>query len=236
MLVKFIEAKHEAAHIKTFYFEPEKPLTYIAGQFVEVTMPVNHSDDRGPRRWFTLSSSPTEKYLSITTKFATDQSSSFKTELSHLEPDDELNFSEPIGDFVLPKDPSIPLIFIAGGIGITPFHSMIRWLIDDKSAEHRPIKLLYGVRNEDEIIFQDTIDKARLHATVIVDHPSSSWGGEHGPMTADMVLGLTKPTPESLIYLSGPEPMIEGLTNSLYEKGMQKTQLITDFFPGYTKI
>ena len=122
--VIFEKSYHEAENIVTFFFKPEQSVQYTAGQFVELTIPHNNPDKRGIKRWLTLSSSPKQALLSITTKFAS-TSSSYKTALLKLEPGTELNMSSPIGDFVLPKLSQTPLIFVAGGIGITPFHSML---------------------------------------------------------------------------------------------------------------
>ncbi len=221
----------EAENIRTFRFKPEHPVDYIAGQYTELFLPHENADDRGIKRWFTISSAPFDEYLTITTKFS-DPSSTFKQQLLKLKPGDEVNLAEPMGDFVLPKDNAIPLIFVAGGIGITPYHSMLSWLA--QNSEHRTIRLLYAVNNEDEIIFQDTFNKAAAHTTLVVNHPSDEWGGERGLITADHILKLTEPDKDTLIYISGPEPMVETLEKDLTKLGIPKTRLVTDFFPNYT--
>lgn len=231
MNVTFTGSKPEAANITTFYFKPERPVHYTAGQFIELSLPHKHPDDRGSKRWFTLSSSPTEEHLSITTKFTDPNGSSFKQALRQLEVGTELTMADPMGDFVLPKLLQTPLIFVAGGIGITPFHSMLSYLAD--TGEERPIKFIYGVHSEDEIIFQDLFEKLNQHVTIVVSEPSASWGGEQGPLNAELVLGLEKPSDDTLIYLSGPEPMIEHLSKDIHKAGIPRQQLVTDFFPGY---
>src|SRR5438128_2636442 len=127
-----------ASSIKSFWFKPTRPVHYTAGQYIELKLPHDKPDNRGERRWFTLSSYPTEPLLSITTKF-TDPGSSFKRALLDMKQGQIINMSDPMGDFVLPKDDTIPLIFVAGGIGVTPVRSMIKWLSD--KAEKRDIKL-----------------------------------------------------------------------------------------------
>lgn len=231
MQVIFDHSAPEADNIKTFYFKPESPVHYTAGQFIELTVPHKNPDKRGIKHWFTLSSSPTDELLSITTKFAGDKGSTFKKALFKLEPGTELHLADPMGDFVLPKLIQTPLVFVAGGIGITPFHSMLAWLAT--THETRPIRLLYAVRNEDEIIFQETFDKAGQHATIVVSQPSAAWGGERGQLTAELILGLEKPSDDTLIYISGPEPMVESLEKDLKKAGISKRQLVLDFFPGY---
>lgn len=224
----------ETPAISTFYFKPDQTVRFVAGQFIELSVPHDFPDDRGIKRWFTLSSSPTEKLLSITTRFTSDISSTFKDALRGLKPGTQLDMAEPMGDFVLPKSTSRPLIFVAGGIGVTPFHSMLSWLA--ATGEHRPISMLYGVRVEEDIIFQDTFVRAHQHVTIVASQPSAAWGGERGQLNADIIVDLEKPSADSLIYLSGPEPMIESLASQLNAKGIKKDQIVTDFFPGYEEI
>lgn len=221
----------ESPNIWTFYFVPKKPISYVAGQYVEMLLAHKNADERGDRRWFTLSSSPTDDLISITTKFATKNGSSFKRSLQKLKPGDTVKVSEAMGDFVLPKDTSVPLIFVAGGIGITPFHSMFSWLADNH--KNRNIHLLYAVQTEDELVFQETFQRVNIHARIIVSQPSDEWGGLRGHLTAQDILGLEPLDDKSLIYLSGPEQMVENLEAELKKSGVPKTQIVGDFFPGY---
>lgn len=226
------DSTEETPIIRTFYFQPAKPLRYTAGQFIELTLDHDLPDERGSKRWFTLSSSPTQQLLSITTKYAGDErSSTFKKALFGLQAGDSVDISEPMGDFVLPRDVSVPLVFVAGGIGITPIHSMLQWLAD--SGENRQLRLMYGVASEEEIIFQETIKKAGVPATLVVSKPSAAWGGERGRLSAEIILGVEAPTPDTLLYLSGPEQMIENLSTALTKHGIKPRQIVTDKFPGY---
>ncbi len=231
MRVTFDHADQEAANIRTFWFKPDQPMSYTAGQYIELTLKHEKPDDRGQKRWFTLSSPPELPLVSITTKLS-DNGSSFKHNLARMKPGHILDMSDAMGDFVLPKFINQPLVFVAGGIGLTPFHSMLEWL--KAHHEQRNIQFIYAVNNEDDIIFQATWQAAEFHSTVIVSQPSETWGGERGELTPEIILGLTKPSPDSLIYISGPEPLIEKLENKLIDNGLKHHQLVTDFFPGYT--
>ena len=233
MKLIFDHRESEAETIHSFFFKPEQGFSYTAGQYIELSLPHDHPDDRGKRRWFTLSSSPADELVSITTRIIK-ENSTFKKALFNLEPGKELNFTGPMGDFVLPKLVQTPLIFVAGGIGITPFHSILTWL--NSTKESRPIQLIWGVRNEDDIIFNETLDKANLHPTVVVGNPTSAWGGERGQLSAELILGLSEPSEDALIYVSGPEPMVEALEKDLKKHGVKKSQLVLDFFPNYTSI
>ena len=220
--------------IRTFWFKPEHQLRYTAGQYTELTLEHPNPDDRGQKRWFTLSSPPGGDLVSITTRRAHDQSSSFKKALWGMQPGHQVDLAEAMGDFVLPKLIQTPLIFVAGGIGITPFHSIAEWLKDVR--EKRPIRLLHAVRTEDDIIFQEIFAAAGIDETVVVSEPTASWGGVRGRLDAATILGLEKPTDDTLIYLSGPEPMLEALEKDLLEQGVDQRQLVTDFFPGYSAL
>ncbi|CAN5331768.1 hypothetical protein BH09PAT4_BH09PAT4_06850 [soil metagenome] len=221
--------------IHTFWFKPDRAMHYTAGQFTELTLRHTSPDERGIKRWFTLSSSPTEELLSITTRYAgDDKNSTFKKTLFALQPGAQVELADAMGDFVLPKLIQTPLIFVAGGMGITPFHSMFKWLAD--TNEVRPIRFLYAVSDEDDIIWQDTLEKAGIHATIAVSRPSEAWGGLRGQLDAKTILGIEKPTDDTLIYLSGPEQMVEALQKDLQAKDINKHQLVCDFFPGYDRI
>jgi ferredoxin-NADP reductase len=232
MRISFDHSMPEADDITTFFFKPEKKLKYTAGQYIELILEHKNSDNRGHKRWFTLSSSPNDDLISITTRINKQKSSSFKKALTKLSAGDELFINGPMGDFVLPKLIQTPLIFVAGGIGVTPYHSIIKWL--SETDEKRPIKFIYAVSNEDEIIFNDTFHKASQHVTIVVSKPSDTWGGERGRLDAEMIKGLSSPNEDSLIYISGPEPMVESLGKDLAKAGIDKNQLVQDFFPNYT--
>lgn len=233
MRITFDHAVAETASIKTYYFQAAEPLRYSAGQFIELTLPHDNPDSRGIKRWFSLSSSPSQTLLSITTRLITD-GSSFKAALQALTPGTELTISAAMGDFVLPRNVDTPLTFVAGGIGITPVHSILQWLID--TDEQRPIKVLYAVRSEDDIAFLDTFGAAKQYVTIVVREPSAAWGGERGQIDAEMIIGLQQPTADTLVYVSGPEAMTESLAADLIAAGVRADQVVRDSFPGYSHL
>jgi len=223
-----------AAHILTFWFRPEKPFEYVAGQFTELYLPHENADDRGQKRWFTISSSPTDELFSITTKFATGRSSSFKEALRNLQPGSRHHFAEPMGDFVLPKNKGIPLVFAVGGLGITPVHSMIKYLHDQN--EQRPISLLYAVHDQNEIAFRDLFETYPLEEfTPILSQPLPDWDGAIGHLDTMRILEAAS-DPASTIYLSGPEYLVEQLNADLLKSGIPGYRLVTDFFHGYRDV
>lgn len=222
MRVRYEGKKHEKSDVYSFIFTPLDDVSYEAGQFTEIHLQHQNADERGSKRWFTLSSSPTEKQLSISTHI-NDKNSSFKKALAELEPGIELSIARPEGDFTLPKDSARPLLFVAGGIGITPFRSMIKYLADIK--EKRPIKLLYAVRSQDDLAFADLFKSYGATVTTVI--------GER--LTAEKIIKEVAHE-DTLIYVSGPEPMVEALDKDLKSAGVSKKNIKTDFFPGYETI
>jgi len=228
--LKKIQKENE--QVQTFWFKPAQSLRYTAGQFIELYLPHDMPDDRGIKRWFTLSSSPSDELLSITTKYAGPKSSSFKKQLFSLKPGATFQIVEPMGDFVLPKDLSIPLVFVAGGIGVTPFHSMVSYLA--ASGEQRKIQILLAANQASDILFEKLFRDYGADVTLIVSEPSPGWKGEVGRLTAEKILSLTGAPTHKRIYASGPEPMVETLEKDLLSSGVKRTQLVSDFFPGYS--
>lgn len=118
MVLKLIDKEHLIDNVWAFHFQPTEPLVWTAGQFVRVELPHDNPDEQGTKRWFTNSAAPHEGIMQITTR-VTD--STFKQALAKLVEGDELQLIEnPEGDFVW-QDSKLPIIFVAGGIGVTPF-------------------------------------------------------------------------------------------------------------------
>lgn len=227
----FDHREPQAENITSFYFKPPKTVRYEAGQYIELTLPHDNPDERGIRHWFTLSSSPTEELLTITTKFATDRVSTFKQTLRALKPGDQVQMSDPMGDFVLPKDANRQLVFIAGGIGVTPMRSMIKWLHDKQ--QRRMIHLLYAAQTPEQFAFRELFNNYGLPTTLIVSDPPKGWQGETGRLSAELILKLAPNVDHKLYYISGPEPMVEKLRDDLEAADLKPEQIVGDYFPNY---
>lgn len=221
MKALFDHVTQEAQNISTFWLKPERPLRYVAGQFIELALPHDNPDDRGIRRWFTLSSAPGHELISITTKYG-DRPSTFKQHLWSLNPGGALDISEPMGDFVLPKDDRQKLVFVAGGIGITPFSSIVQWLTDTKSS--RDITFIYSVHDQDEIVFRQLFDQPYIRIIEEIAQPN---------LTASRIIKLVDGITDKQVFISGPEPMTEAIVDQFTKLGVTQEQLITDYFPGY---
>lgn len=233
MQFTFDHSEETAANIRTFWFRPDKRVPYTAGQFTELEIPHDNPDERGIKHWFTLSSSPTSELYSITTKFAK-KGSSFKRALRALKPGTKLFAADPMGDFVLPKNANRPLLFVAGGIGVTPFHSIIQWLKD--TNEKRDIQLIYAANTLDQVAFRELFESYPMNFEIDLKEPPPDWKGSVGTLSSELILGLADKPKEALIYVSGPEPMVESLMDQLEKAGVDKQRLVGDFFPGYVSV
>jgi ferredoxin-NADP reductase len=217
MIARFAFKAQIAKDIYSFYFKPEKPFRYIAGQYIELAIAsAKHPDNR---RWFTLSSSPTEDLLTITTKIDPKDTSSFKDLLLALYPEEQVIISEAMGDFILPMDTNLPLIFVAGGIGITPYRSMLQWL--HENHEDRKITLFYGGKQQDSMPFLAWLQE-RLPNTILVTG---------GHIDANHIVAAA--TIDSVTYVSGPEGMVTSLSKELKRLLPRSSQIVTDAFLGY---
>jgi ferredoxin-NADP reductase len=228
MVGKIVKVEQLNENVRSFYFKASQSTDYLAGQYVDIKLPgvdLSH--------WYTLSSSPTEEHSFFTTVF-TDHLSEFKQALLNLKPGDEFNYSEAFGDYVLPKDPKIPLIFIAGGIGITPVRSVIKYLTDND--DQRQVELFYCVKYEDGFIFESILDAYPMNYIPVVTRPHSSWKGQAGQLTANRVVDLSKfIEKDPMVFISGPQTMVENLTDEL-SRVVSRQRIIMDYFPGYLEL
>lgn len=221
----------------SFSFERPADFNFTAGQFLEWTLHHPKPDSRGIRRYFTISSSPTEKELMLVTKFA-EKSSSFKQALKGLKSGDDIAFANLGGEFTLPPDQKRKLLFIAGGIGVTPFRSMIKYLFDTK--QKRDIVLLYSNRSSTDIVFNELFDKAKKAVGVrtiytVTEEEQDWWQGRKGYIDEKMIRQAVPDYRDRLFYISGPEPMVIAFEKMLAGMGIARKNIKRDYFPGYSE-
>jgi ferredoxin-NADP reductase len=222
--------------IYEFIFLTKSKLIFKAGQYLEWTLPPLHLDNRGNRRYFTIASSPTEETIRLGVRVF-EKSSSFKKQLMALKSGEEIFTAQLSGDFVLPTDKTKKLVFIAGGIGITPFRSMIKYLIDQK--EKRDIVLLYAVLTPENLVYRDIFEEAKSIGLrteyVITDSTKvpNNWSGRVGYINEKMLSTVMTDYKERMYYLSGPEAMVATYTTLLCGVGIPRKQVRKDYFPGF---
>lgn len=220
MRAQLVEVEDLTPSIKTFWFRPERTFRFMAGQFIELTIPGAPSIHQ-----FTISSSPSEPRIGITTRISK-HGSTYKQALAILQPGTTVTISEAMGDFVLPKDHTIPLVFIAGGIGITPFRSIIAWLTD--MNDRRDITLLYAAAHAHDLIFTSTFDAYTTHVHYYL-------GGQ--PITSNDIVQAVPNTGSSYFYIAGPEPMVLALNKQLRNNhNVRREHIISDYFIGYDSL
>jgi glycine betaine catabolism B len=232
------ERREIGREIVSFTFPRPPGLRHEAGQYMEWSLPLARGDNRGNRRHFSLASSPTENDLMISARFPAPHSR-FKGELSAMPAGGTILAGELGGDFVLPRDPLRPLAFIAGGIGITPFRSMIKFLVD--TGEKRDVVLFYSNYTEDEIVFRDVFDAAEasigLKAVYTLTDCAKvrpGWSGKRGFIDAAMIRGEVPDCESRLFYVSGSPGMVNTMKRVLREAGVRRGAIRTDYFPGYS--
>ncbi len=155
-----------------------------------------------------------------------------------MKTDDVMISSQLGGDFTLPKNKKQKLVFIAGGIGITPFRSMIKYLLDTDNS--RSIIMFYSNRKISEIVYKDIFDAASKKfgmKTVYTLTDSAScpadWDGCKGYLNPEIILKEVPDFKERLFYISGPNAMVISYENILKKIGVKQENIKTDFFPGF---
>jgi ferredoxin-NADP reductase len=236
VLLKLSRKVKMAPDIVGFVFKPSQQLAFTPGQYMEFTLAHPHPDVRGNRRYFTLASSPTERDLHLGVRFY-EQGSSFKEAMYRMDGRTKIVGAQIAGDFTLPKDPTQKLVFIAGGIGITPFRSMLKYLLD--SQQYRDIVLFYVNRTVDEIVYKDVLGeaKARLGLKTFFTLTDTEaiprgWPGLVGRVNEQTILATVPDYQERTYYLSGPPEMVRAYEQVLKNLHIRNDQIKKDFFPG----
>lgn len=228
MKLSLIEKKELAPDTIIFIFQPEDlNFTWKAGQFLRYHIEDPNPDSRRNDRFFTVSSSPLEKNIWLTTKFVPGDGSTFKRDLQKFNIGDTIEAKGPGGDFII-EDPNKQYVFIAGGIGITPFRAIIKDL--DLKGSPINIILLYANKIPEAAFKQDLEEIASRHPEFKIHYAID-------PQRIDEAfIRQTVPDLQSPIYyVSGPEPMVESLEKMLYQMGVPESEdkVKRDYFPGY---
>ncbi len=235
LLLKLKEKKQLTKNIYEFIFSSETKMKFKPGQYLEWTLPMEKSDSRGNRRYFTISSSPTENNIHVGVKF-NDNGSEYKKTLQSLAIGDAIVAAGLSGEFILPKNKNKKLVFIAGGIGVTPFRSMIKYLID--TNEKRNIILLYSNYRHEDIVYKELFDMAKNAFGMktfyfVTDENNGDGNFIHERISAENIKKLIPDFAERYFYISGSNAMVKGVAASLKEIGIAKNHVKNDYFPGF---
>lgn len=224
--LRYVGKKRMGQSYYDFQFDVSR-LAFVPGQYIELTLPHAHADIRGQRRVFTIVGVPGDKQISIGIRLP-EKASTFKKALSVLKSGDTLYGVRVAGDFVLPADPAIPVICIAGGIGITPFISYMM-------ASKRPITLLYAVGSLDDAAYMQQLNHYNAEVTII--SPGAEGSGNptskyiSGELTYDVIKPLIDVTKQPHVYISGSPAMVTSTKQIVKSLGISSVH--TDHFTGY---
>lgn len=234
----FQEKRKLANDIYEFVFVPNRSMRFKPGQYAEWTLAHSPSDTRGNRRYFTIASSPTESHMLLGARLLEKDGSSFKKALGGMKKGDILYAGQFAGDFTLPKKIDEKLVFVAGGIGVTPFRSMLAYLRD--SGEKRDVMVLYCVRSFADLayasFFEEIREKLGIRMIPVVSDATTLpqiYSGAVGMLDADLIKRLVPDYLDRTFYISGPPMMVQGISGVLRKLGSRSSRIKTDFFPGF---
>ncbi len=226
-----IETKQETHDIKSIKFGLDgQKFDYKPGQYMIMEFNIEDSENTRP---LSIASSPTEDFLLFSTKIS---QSAFKQKFNSLEINDKVKITGPMGMFVLKEDAK-EIVFLGGGIGITPFRDMIKYAGDKKL----PIKLilLYSnktpadiVYKEEWPIFEEENPNLKVVNTV-TDYQGTDWNGRTGRINEIMIKEYCSNLNNALFYICGPPGMVNGLQELLKSIQIPQQNVKIERFVGY---
>lgn len=227
-------AKEEVAH-ETVAFHLVKPdgFTFKAGQAVYLTLPApREGDKKGRMRTFSIASAPEDSDLMIATRMT---ASAFKRALAELQVGSSIELEGPYGDLTLHADATRPAVFLAGGIGITLFRSMIRE--DLRRGPTRDLTLFYSNRSVQDAAFLSELqalarDNARFSLVTAISD-AMDWQGERGPIKREMIEKYIGALAGPVFYIAGPPAMVGAMAAMLQDAGVRPENIRAEAFLGY---
>jgi len=211
-----------------------REIDFRPGQYFWVTLlDPPYDDEKGLRRHISVVTSPNERgVLGLCTRL---RDTAFKRSLAELPVGAEVDVEEPKGNFVLPEETDRPYVFLAGGIGITVFRCMLKY-IDEEGLPHR-VTLVYSSRDRESAPFLDELadlerrnENFRLVGTMTDDN---GWDGETRHIDADMLRDHLGDLAANTYLVAGPPPMVESVVEKLGAAGVPEEQIRPDRFSGY---
>lgn len=233
-ILKLLNRREVADKTIEFHFEKPESLQFTPGQYGGFTL-INPSetDAGGVTRRFSLLSTPNDPYLAIAVRI---QSSAYKRVMNSLQVGDEIKFAGPTGNFVCHEDLTTPAVFIAGGIGITPFYSIIRHAAQQQRTQS--MTLFYGNQSKKDAAFFDELTELQkiqpsFKFVPTFANPDASWQGETGYITHTLLKKYITDIHQPVYYICGSPAMVTALQETLVEMGIDETRIKVEDFPGY---
>ena len=231
--IKLINRQEIARGTLMFQFEKPEGFTFIPGQYGGFTLiDPAETDAGGNTRRFSLLSTPDDYHIAIATRI---QQSAYKRVLMNLPLNSEIKFAGPTGNFTQHTDDTIPAVFIAGGIGIAPFYSMIRYAAAHQSQQK--MFLFYGNQQpEDAAFLSELMQIEKEHPPfklIAAMANASSWHGETGFITHTLLRKYLPDISVPIFYICGSPVMVTALQETLVEMGIEEERIKVEDFPGY---
>lgn len=234
----FIKKEQVSKDAFAFYFDRTKvQFDFLPGQYVRMYLPGTDIDGRGDKRPFTLASSPFEKeHVMIITRVI---QSTFKKRLSELSVGEKIKFYGPMGGFVLHEEEKSEQVFLAGGIGITPFLSMISY-VDGKKLPLK-ITLFVSFSTVEDVIFKEKLEEIaqrnrNIKMVYTVTKPEESrlpWNGETGRISEELIRKYIKDYLKTLYCIVGPPAMVSAIEELVSKMGVSSQRILIENFTGY---
>ena len=233
-----LKARQEVAEgTMAFYFSKPADFKFAAGQAIDLTL-LNppETDAEGDRRTFSLASSPGENDLMVATRM---RNTAFKRVLKTLPEGSEVKLEGPFGFMTLHRKTDRPAVILAGGIGITPFRSMLGHAFADNTG-HR-LFLFYSNRRSEDAAFLAELQQwaaqypsFTLVATLTAPQKSDvPWSGETGYINKQMLVKYVSDLAKPVYYLAGPPGLVAAMRDMLSEAGVQEDEINSEDFVGY---
>jgi ferredoxin-NADP reductase len=219
--VSFKEKYKEVGDIYTFIFETEKQITWKAGQHGIFT--INHVKINKPTRAFSIASIPSEGHIKISLKISEDPSE-FKQALLNLDSGIKVTMRGPIGSLYTKNNK--PRLFIAGGIGITPYRALIKNLLLN-SAEITDDKLFY-LDGREAFIYTEELEEASRISSI-----KTKYLVKREKLNNEIEEFVAKHNNEAEYFIVGAKTMVHNIETLLKSKGIKKMNIIKDIFVGY---
>ena len=236
-ICKLRERKEVAEGTVAFRFERPSGWVFKAGQYLDMTLlDPSETDSEGNVRSFSIASAPHEKTLMVATRM---RDTAFKRILKAMPIGTAVKIEGPSGDLILPDNSTRAAVFLAGGIGITPFRSIVHWAAKEKSQNR--IVLFYSNRRPEDSPFlaelqsleRDNPKYKLIGSMTEMEKSHGPWTGETGLIDQEMLGRHLKGAASPIYYIAGPPAMVKGLHEMLSKTGVNDDDIRAEEFAGY---
>ncbi len=225
------EVKQETPDVKSIKLGLQQKIDYKPGQYMMMELDV-HDSENGDSRPLSIASSPTENFLLFSTKIS---QTMFKQRFDSLKAGDKVKLKGPMGVFILKEDAK-EILFLGGGIGITPFRDMVKYATDKKLGTK--MTLLYSNRSPADICYKDewqSFEKENPNLKVVntITDSTANWQGRTGRISEAMIKEFCSDLNNTLFYICGPPGMVDAMQGILEEMNIPAQNIKIEKFAGY---